>query len=227
MITAVVLDLDDTLYDETDYCRSGFQAVARFLVRFSTNACADDVFACLWGHFTAGNRTRTFNAALEQLAIAPDENLIRQLIELYRTHRPTLTLPPDSRDVLETLKQRYTLALLTDGFLPAQRLKVEALGIAPYFETIVYTEDLGRACWKPSPVGFERLIETLDIPPEHVAYVGDNETKDFIAPNRLGMLTIQVRRPASLHTESSDHPDAPPRLRTDRIGALPALLARY
>ncbi|MHC4519195.1 MAG: HAD family hydrolase [Planctomycetota bacterium] len=227
MITAVVFDLDDTLYDEADYCRSGFQAVARFLVRFSTNACADDVFACLWGHFTAGNRTRTFNAALEELAIAPDEDLIRQLVELYRTHRPALTLPPDSRDVLEALKERYTLALLTDGFLPAQRLKVEALGIAAYFKTIVYTEELGRACWKPSPVGFERLIETLDIAPERMAYVGDNETKDFIAPNRLGMLTIQVRCPASLHTESSDHPDAPPRLRTDDIRRLPPLLARY
>jgi len=28
MITTVVFDLDDTLYDELDYCRSGFRAVA-------------------------------------------------------------------------------------------------------------------------------------------------------------------------------------------------------
>ena len=31
MITTVVFDLDDTLYDEVEYCRSGFEAVAEFL----------------------------------------------------------------------------------------------------------------------------------------------------------------------------------------------------
>jgi FMN phosphatase YigB (HAD superfamily) len=31
MITTVIFDLDDTLYDEIDYCKSGFMAVAEFL----------------------------------------------------------------------------------------------------------------------------------------------------------------------------------------------------
>jgi len=31
MITTVIFDLDDTLYDEIDYCRSGFASVAEFL----------------------------------------------------------------------------------------------------------------------------------------------------------------------------------------------------
>jgi FMN phosphatase YigB (HAD superfamily) len=33
MITTVVFDLDDTLYDEIEYCRSGFTSVAEFIVQ--------------------------------------------------------------------------------------------------------------------------------------------------------------------------------------------------
>jgi putative hydrolase of the HAD superfamily len=228
MITTVVFDLDDTLYDELDYCRSGFRAVARFLARVAPLGCSDDVFTSLWTHFSAGNRTRTFNAALDELGLPYDDGLIAQLIEVYRGHRPDIALPTDSRRTLDTLKDTYTLALLTDGFLPAQRLKVQALGIEGYFSAVVYTEELGRACWKPSPAGFERLIETLDVAPAQMVYVGDNETKDFIAPNRLGMLTVQLRRQRRLHTAPGPCGDeAAARVALDAIDQLPTLLVRY
>ena len=158
MITAVAFDLDDTLYDEIDYCRSGFRAVARFLGKLSAVPCTDDLFTCLWKHFTAGNRTATFNAALEESRIAYDGALIAQLVEVYRSHRPDLALPADSRLTLETLGKTCRLALLTDGYLPAQHLKVLALGLEPCFEAAVYTEELGRAFWKPSPVGFREAL---------------------------------------------------------------------
>ncbi len=228
MITTVVFDLDDTLYDELEYYRSGFRAIARFLAKVSATPCSDDVSASLWKHFTRGNRTRTFNAALDDLGIAYDQAMIAQLIEVYRSHRPTLELPADSRRTLDTLKNSYTLAMLTDGYLPAQRLKVQALGIEHYFEAIVYTEALGRAFWKPSPVGFERLIETLDVTPEQMVYVGDNETKDFIGPNKLGMLTVQLRRAARLHTaEGRARDNAVARLTIDSVSELPTILVRY
>jgi len=228
MITTVVFDLDDTLYDELDYCRSGFRAVARFLAKVSPIRCSDDVFTSFSKHFTDGNRTQTFNAALDELGIDYDEGLIAQLIEVYRSHRPDLELPSDSRRTLDALKDTYTLAMLTDGFLPAQRLKVQALGIEAYFKAIIYTEELGRAFWKPSPAGFVRLIDKLDAMPEQMVYVGDNETKDFIAPNQLGMLTVQLRRAARLHTaDGRERADAVARLTLDDIGELPTLLVRY
>ncbi|UCD48983.1 MAG: HAD family hydrolase [Phycisphaerales bacterium] len=227
MITTVIFDLDDTLYDEIDYCRSGFHAVSRVLARLSNLSCTADAFACLWKQFTAGNHTATFNAALDELGLACDDALIAQLVEVYRSHRPELTLPSESRLALDTLKKSYRLALLTDGYLPAQRLKVLALGLESDFEAIVYTEELGRTCWKPSPVGFETLIKQLNVTPETMAYVADNETKDFVAPNALGMLTIQLRRPARLHTGAAPRQGAAPRLRLDKIAELPTLLDRY
>ncbi len=57
--------------------------------------------------------------------------------------------------------------------------------------------------------------------------MGDNETKDFIAPNRMGMLTIQVLREHRLHTEQGAETDAKATLQTSRIEDLASLLVRY
>jgi len=224
MITAVVFDLDDTLYNEVDYCRSGFAAVAGAVAKLPNAPSAGQIFDAIWKHFGAGNRKKTFNAALEELGIAYDDRLIRQLVRAYRNHAPQIILPPDSRDVLEELHTEYTLALLTDGFLPAQRLKVKALRIEKYFRCILYTEQLGREFWKPSPVGFEKLLANLNVKPESAAYVADNEEKDFVAPNKLGFATIQVIRPARIHTSTSQQPGAAAKHVIHGISRLPALL---
>ncbi len=227
MITTVIFDLDDTLFDEIDFCRSGFHAAARHIATLSDSLSPEAVFDVIWECFTRGDRGSTFNVALAELGLPCDPPLIHKLVELYRTHTPTLALPPESRDMLEELKDRYTLALLTDGLLPTQRLKVQALGIEHYFKAILYTEELGREHWKPSPLGFERLLEMLDARPEQAVYVADNETKDFIAPNRLGLLTIQVLRPSGLYRQPSPLPEAAPKRKIDKLGNLAKVLAEY
>jgi putative hydrolase of the HAD superfamily len=227
MITTVIFDLDDTLFDEIDFCRSGFRAAAQYIAALSDTHSPEDVFAALWDGFITGDRGTTFNAALTRLGIPYDADVIHRLVEIYRTHPPSLTLPPESRTVLDELQGRYTLALLTDGFLPTQRLKVRALDIERYFQAIIYTEELGREHWKPSPRGFERLMEILGTGPEQMVYVADNETKDFIAPNRLGLLTIQVLRPSGLYSRPASLPDAAPNMKIDGIGELPDVLANY
>jgi len=212
MVTTVVFDLDDTLYDEIDYCRSGFTAAAEFLAALPKMPSAERIFEVFWQQFTAGNRTKTFNTALEELGItsaqANSNNLITDLIEVYRNHVPKITLPADSKDVLDQLTGKYTLSLITDGFLPAQKLKVQALGIEKYFKCIIYTEALGREFWKPSPVGFKKIMQILNTEPKNIVYLADNEKKDFIAPNKLGFLTVQLIRPERIHAKSSPEPGA-------------------
>jgi len=226
MITTVIFDLDDTLYDEVEYCRSGFRAVARFLAHLPQTPAAARIFDSLWKNFTAGNRTTTFNTALDELGIAYDNKFIQNLVKVYRNHLPNIMLPPESKDVLSILSRKYTLAMLTDGFLPAQRLKVQKLAIEKYFKSIVYTEQLGRQFWKPSPAGFEKLMENLHAKPENTVYIADNEEKDFIAPNKLGISTIQLIRPARLHSDSSQQSDAAPAYVIHKISRLPPLLQK-
>jgi putative hydrolase of the HAD superfamily len=234
MITTVVFDLDDTLYDERDYCRSGFKAVAESVADLPDAPSAKRVFDRLWKQFTAGNRTKTFDAALDDLGVNYDDQFIQNLIKIYRSHKPKIKLPADSARVLCQLSGKYTLALLTDGFLPAQQLKVQALKIENYFKCIIYTEQFGRQCWKPSPVGFEKLMQALNAKsrkgcltaPRAIAYVADNEEKDFIAPNKLGFLTIQITRPVRIRTSTSDVPHAAAQYVIRKISQLPTLLKK-
>ncbi|MFA5252761.1 MAG: HAD family hydrolase, partial [Phycisphaerae bacterium] len=164
--------------------------------------------------------------ALDDLGLSYDDQLIQKLVETYRGHSPRILLPADSEKVLRQLSKKYTLALLTDGFLPAQQLKVQALKIENYFKCIIYTEQLGRQYWKPSPAGFEKLMQTLNAKPRTIAYVADNEEKDFIAPNKLGFLTIQITRPNRIHTSTSDAPNASAKQVIRKITQLPALLEK-
>lgn len=227
MITTVVFDLDDTLYDEIEYCKSGFSAVAEFLEHRFDDLQAEQIYNILWRQFTAGNRTKTFNAALVELKISYDDKIIAEMVEVYRNHSPDIKLPQDSREVLCQLSKKCTLGLLTDGFLPAQKLKVQALGIEKYFECIIYTEELGRNCWKPSPAGFIKIMHDLNTRPENTVYIADNEKKDFIAPNQLGIITIQLIRPARIQRLAGQGPDASAREIIDQISRLPALLEEF
>jgi putative hydrolase of the HAD superfamily len=224
MITTVVFDLDDTLYYELDYCRSGFKTVAEFLSNLVDVLSPEEIFDSLWKQYTAGNHTKTFNAVLNDLGVSYDEKLLQKMVETYRNHPPKISLPADSERVLKQLSGKYTLALLTDGFMPAQQLKVRALKIEKYFKCIIYTEQLGREYWKPSPAGFQKLMQTLNTKPQDIAYVADNEEKDFIAPNQLGFLTIQIIRPSRIHTSTSKAPNAAAQHVIHEISLLPTLL---
>lgn len=227
IINTVVFDLDNTLYDEVDYCRSGFAAAAEFLTEMIEDTPAKDIFNALWEQFCTGNQTRTFNGALEKLGIDYNDELIEELVKVYREHKPDITLPKDSLSVLKKLKRKYALALLTDGFLPAQKFKVQALKIEKFFTRIVYTEELGREFWKPSSAGFEKILETLQIQPENAVYIADNEKKDFIAPNRLGFLTIQLIRDNNIHVSNAVENGFAAHHVIQKISQIPGLLEEY
>lgn len=225
MINTVIFDMDDTLYDEVDYCASGFRAVARYIAEVY-GASADAGFEALWGEFSEGNHSETFNAALERLGIAYEIGDIKKLVEIYRTHKPDICLPADSKETLDLLKTDYPLALLTDGFLPAQKLKVGALGIEAYFKHIVYTEELGRQFWKPNPKGFEIILDKLSAKAENTVYIADNARKDFVGPNNLGMRTIQLKRAKKVHLSPPPDKIATPSLIIDSITLIPDLLKK-
>lgn len=210
MVSTIIFDLDDTLYDEIDYCKSGFRAVAQYIAERFPGASAESLYDTMLAQFQTGNRKTVFNAALKSCGMNFDEECLATLIQAYRDHHPSIALPAESRRTLDELSRKYNLALLTDGFLPAQQLKVRSLGIERYFRSIVYTEELGRENWKPSPLGFQKVMFDLGVEAAECIYVGDNETKDFIAPNSLGMVTVKVSRPTSLHTDVAEEQQARP-----------------
>ena len=225
MINCIAFDMDDTLYDEIDYYKSGFAAVARTAV--GDFGLKDKViFETLWKIFNSGNHKTTFDAAAEELGITFDKAYVEKLVNVFRSHNPDINLPSESRVVLESLKKRYKLGLITDGWLPGQELKVKALRLENFFDCIIYTGKLGREYWKPSPAAFKRLLAELDVPANQCVYVGDNLEKDFVSPNQMGFKTVRVVRAKRIHFGQSPSQQALPHYEIDSITKLPDLLKK-
>jgi len=196
-IQAVVFDLDDTLYAERDYVAGGYRAVADHLSR--TRRTDEQFEQWLWQRFESGRSAGAFDALNEHFHLDLTQDQIGELVTVYREHPPAIRPAEGAAEFLSGLRGQFRLGLLTDGFLPAQQLKLEALGIAELFDAVVFTEKLGRESWKPSPAGFEEVVRKLGVPHTACVYVADNPAKDFVAPNKLGWLTIQLRRAGQIH----------------------------
>lgn len=187
---AVVFDLDDTLYPEREYVLGGFAAVARWLAD-SRGLSADDVYRELSGMFAAGVRGDTFDRCARQCGLPA--SVVPEMVEVYRGHTPRLHPFPGIPGLLDALAGRVKLGLVSDGYLEVQRKKFHALGFAPYFDAVVFSDELGRASWKPSPAPFRRVLEGLGVPAESAVYVADNCAKDFIGARQAGLATLWSR----------------------------------
>ncbi|GDY08738.1 haloacid dehalogenase [Planctomycetia bacterium] len=197
-LSAVLLDLDDTLYPEREFARGGFRAAAAVLAE-RLQRSSDELFELLWLSFERGVRGSIFDTVLAELNVPRDDVLIAELVRAYRSHEPQLSLFEDADRLFEVLWPRYGLGLLTDGPADVQRRKVKALGLQSRVEAIVYSDDFGREHWKPSPIPYLELLRKMHIDPSHAVYVGDNPKKDFIGARRLGLQTVRIRRPDTEH----------------------------
>ena len=111
----------------------------------------------------------------------------------------------DAETALAFAAARRT-AIVTDGPERTQRTKVECAGLAGRVEEIVYTGALGPGAGKPSTTGFAVALRRLGMPARSALYVADNPRKDFVGPRRLGMRTLQVRRPGGVYAGETAPP---------------------
>ncbi len=204
--SCVVFDIDDTLYLERDYVRSGFAAVGVWIeaslgLRLFSDRC--------WIAFRSGRRRTIFDEVLASYGVDEQEreDLVVQLVERYRRHHPVITLLSDADEMIDRLRDEHTLAALSDGPLDSQRAKVRALGLAARLDRIVLTEEIGPGRGKPDPAGFELIREWADVAAGRCVYVADNPLKDFGAPSELGWMTVRVRRAGGIHQHLPTGPD--------------------
>lgn len=198
-IQVVVFDVDDTLYPERQFVRSGYHAVAEVLRK--ERACEDPFEDWLWRRFLDGRVAGAFDDLSEHFHLGLDAAAVARLVECYRFHVPDITSFEGIPDLLNRLKETYRLGLLTDGPVQMQRNKIQALGISECFDErlMILTDELGPDGGKPNPAGFELIATRANVPHTACAYIGDNPAKDFVAPNALGWRTIQYHRDQQVH----------------------------
>ena len=97
----VVFDLDDTLYLEWTYARSGFSAVSRWVEAEFGIAQFD---RAAWREFQRGERLHVFDSALAALGRPSDPASIAKMVEIYRGHSPKIDLAEDVAAWLGTVR---------------------------------------------------------------------------------------------------------------------------
>ena len=191
---AAVFDLDDTLYPEKDYVRSGFCAVAGIFPQ------VPDMADRLWSVFLKG--IPAIDEVLAEYGLSEHKDTA---LMAYRAHRPVISMYPEAVKLLRALKHTKKLGLITDGRPDGQRAKIDALGLYDIFDEIIITDELGGQEYrKPSPKAYELMQERMGVPYERMAYIGDNIKKDFISPENLGMQSIWFCNRDGLYYEDDE-----------------------
>jgi HAD superfamily hydrolase (TIGR01549 family) len=186
-IKGVIFDLDDTLYSEKEYVKSGYKAVSNYL--------GGEYEDKLWDFFEAGKPA--IDELLKELG---RENEKAEVLKVYRSHKPDIHPYLGVAEMIAVLKDRgIKVGIITDGRPEGQRNKLEALGLD--VDDVIITDELGGIQFrKPCDIAFRIMITRWRLNPADVVYVGDNLVKDFQAPQQLGMKSIYFKNPDGLYS---------------------------
>lgn len=137
-----------------------------------------------------------WSAALAEHGLADDvsgDTLAAQLAARFREERlATQLLFPDTLPALGRLRQTYRLAILTNGAPDIQRAKIDGASLAPYFELIVVSGEVGAG--KPDPRIYAQTLAVLDVVPSDAVMIGDSLANDVRGPQQAGMRGIWLAR---------------------------------
>ncbi|MBP3963397.1 HAD family hydrolase [Paenibacillus lignilyticus] len=164
-------------------------------------------FEGLWANFLEGEqeefrqlqqlapayRREAWTRGLKALGVDNAE-LGAQLAEQFpaeRRSRPYVY--EETFAILDQLKGKYRLLLLTNGSPDLQREKLAGVpAIVPYFDHIIISGEFGQG--KPAAAIFQHALERLGVEPEHGIMVGDKLTTDILGANTIGMTSVWINR---------------------------------
>lgn len=176
-VDAVIFDLDDTLYSEKEYVRSGYQKIAEYLNK-------PELAEQMWQVF--GNGGKAIDEVFEVNGLLDKKD---EALRIYRYQEPSIHLYEGVSEMINRLKYIKKVGIITDGRPEGQRAKIKALGLD--IDEIIVTDELGGIEFrKPNEIAFKLMQEHMNVDFCRMVYVGDNTNKDFIAPEKLGMKWI-------------------------------------
>lgn len=192
-IKGVIFDLDDTLYSEKEYVRSGYKAVSDYLGGGHEEK--------LWGFFE--EKKPAIDELLSELGREEEKKAV---LNVYRSHKPNIHLYDGVVEMIEGLRDRgIKVGIITDGRPEGQQNKIKALGLEKIVDDIIITDELGGIQFrKPCDISFRIMQERWRLPSSEMMYVGDNPAKDFQAPQQLGMKAVWFKNEDGLYSADID-----------------------
>lgn len=163
------------------------------------------VFEGMWGEFldegedfaklreiVPDYRKRAWFEGLQALDIE-DEQLAEELAVIFPEERKKhIYLYEETIEVLDTLKGKYNLLMLTNGSPHLQKTKLSlSPELAPYFDHIVISGEFGHG--KPNTELFKYALSLLEgVEKSEVIMVGDNPKTDILGASKFGIDSIWI-----------------------------------
>lgn len=204
---AVLFDLDDTLYEYAPVNKKSLEAAHKILnkeIKISLkkfielfNISKAEINRELAGTASSHNRVLYFQRLVEKSHQTIESDTV---LKLYNSYWDTFLKNMKLRKgVLETLKklkkQGIKTAIVSDLTTNIQLRKMSKLGITPYIDVLVTSEEAGSE--KPNPIMFLLALNKLNLLPSNAIMIGDNPINDIEGGNSVGLDTILLAKKSS------------------------------
>ncbi len=188
---AIFFDLDHTLWDyETNsrYTLLELHDEYKLQERYGISSrdflsSFNEVNHGLWDRYNKREidreeiRSQRFRQILLRYYVENNE-LSNVLSDDYITRCPTKTyLFPYALEILDYLRNKYPLFILTNGFDDVQEVKLHRSELKPYFQGVITSETTGHR--KPSPEIFLHAVKEAGVTPARCLMIGDNLMADI------------------------------------------------
>ncbi len=175
----------------TSLIESGFQLEEDAFRKAHRQAAMDHLAECQKSGKETHNRFWIHAALADQgYQVSPEDLRIASAVESYfSAFLEFCHLIPGTGHMLETVKKRYRLGLLTNfTHGPAARNILDHLGITSCFGIILISGELGYR--KPHPSVFLKLIEQFGVERERILYIGDDPEPDIKGARAVGLKPV-------------------------------------
>ena len=209
----IFLDLDDTIFDfhlaerialERTLTEMGANPTDEMMRRYSA------INRSCWEALERGEMTRAevlvhrYELLFLEYGLSCDANATQAKYEAYLSIGHHFI--DGAERLLDGLRARgYRLFLASNGTAKVQHGRIASSGIAPYFERMFISQEVGYD--KPSPMFFERAFaEIVDFDKSEALIVGDSLTSDIQGGINAGIETVWFN-PKGLPTNNGIIPD--------------------
>ena len=203
---AILFDVDDTLVDFQYSRRHGLRAVQALLPALARVPLEElelvhdeqlhaNFLRTLGGELSDdAARTERIRGICRRYHLQPDEEVVSQAAAAYaRAQQSNVRLVPGVRELLEALRGRVKIGVVTNGPSARQRGKLERFGIRPGdLDAVAISEEVGAR--KPARAIFAFALAWLGVAPTQATMIGDSWESDVLGALGSGMVAVWLNR---------------------------------
>jgi putative hydrolase of the HAD superfamily len=191
MIKAIIFDLDNTLIDFMKMkrlsCEAAMDAMISAGLRISKKKGLKILFRLYMKYGL--EYQKIFQVFLKKVIGKIDYGIMASGIVAYRRVKEHLLYPyPNALPVLNKLKKKYKLVILSDAPRIQAWIRLVAMGLYDKFDYVITFDD--TKVRKPDRRPFLYALKKLKLKPEECVMVGDSLKRDIAPAKKLGFVTV-------------------------------------